>query len=158
MLKIRLSRKGRKNRPFYWFVVTDIRSPRDGRFIEKLGTYDPLQPTRVVDIKGDLVMRWMFHGAQLTKTVRNLLSSGGILLAKHLIEGLKRHCIDKEVAHKRFLAWEKMVAKRKSPHIKFVSSVALTSLIDNVEIPEGAVVKAVSQVSKKGAGKRKKTT
>ncbi len=145
MLKIRLSRRGRKHRPFYAIVVADVRAPRDGRFIEKIGTYDPLQGPSVMHIKADRLMDWLFNGAQPTKTVRHLCSSAGLLLIKHLLEGLHKGCIDKKTAHKRFVQWEKVVEKRKRSIIKLVSTLPLPHLIDNAQAAQQGAEKAMKK-------------
>ena len=78
-VKLRLKRMGSKQRPFYRIVAADARSPRDGRFIETVGTYDPIQNPAVVSIDKEKVMTWLNNGAQPTDTVRNILKSEGVL-------------------------------------------------------------------------------
>ena len=134
MVKIRLLRKGRKKRAYFAIVVADVNAPRDGRFIEKIGTYDPLQAPSLVHIKADRLIAWLFNGAQLTKTARNLCSAAGLLLIKHLLEGLLRGCIDKKVAHKRFSQWEKIAEQKKKKSLKLVSSLPLPNLIEQAEV------------------------
>ena len=152
MLKIRLTRRGRIHRPFYAIVVADIRCPRDGRFKEKIGTYDPLAQLRHVTMKSDRLLFWLFKGAQPTKTVRDLCAAAGLLLVKHLIEGLQRSCIDKKVAHHRLSAWQKIVDQRKKPRIRFESSISLASLLDNVEA-HGATRSTSNTLNKKNKSK-----
>lgn len=82
-VKIRLARYGAKNRPFYRIVVSDSRSPRDGRFIEKLGIYDPLQDPPLIQVDKDKVEEWVRKGAQLTSAVAGLLKKAGIQEPKH---------------------------------------------------------------------------
>lgn len=82
-VKIRLKRMGAKKRPFYRIVVADSRSPRDGRFIEALGTYNPLENPALVNLKEDEIMGWLSKGAQPTDTVRNILSKAGIMEKFH---------------------------------------------------------------------------
>ena len=79
MVKIRLTRMGAKKKPFYRIVVADSRSPRDGRFIEIVGNYDPLQKPAVVNVDEEKVIKWILNGAQPTDTVRSLLSQKGIM-------------------------------------------------------------------------------
>ena len=79
MVKIRLTRMGAKKKPFYRIVVADSRSPRDGRFIEIVGNYDPLQNPAVVNVDEEKVINWVLKGAQPTDTVRSLLSQKGIM-------------------------------------------------------------------------------
>jgi small subunit ribosomal protein S16 len=78
-VKIRLRRMGAKKKPFYRIVVADSRSPRDGRFIEELGTYDPLQEPSVIVVDGEKAKQWIANGAQPTETVKNLLKKSGVL-------------------------------------------------------------------------------
>lgn len=82
-VKIRLKRMGSKKKPFYRIVVADSRAPRDGRFIENVGTYDPLQDPPVVTIKEDQILDWMSKGAQPSDTVKNILSKQGVMKKFH---------------------------------------------------------------------------
>jgi len=88
-VKIRLQRKGKKKAPFYYIVVADSRSPRDGRFIERIGSYNPVPKEFQVDLDGDKALYWLNQGAIPTKTVRDILSKQGILYRKHLLRGVK---------------------------------------------------------------------
>ena len=82
-VKIRLKRMGSKKRPFYRIVVADSRSPRDGRFIETVGTYNPLTETEQVTLKEEAIMNWLSNGAQPSDTVRNILSKQGVMKKFH---------------------------------------------------------------------------
>ncbi|PID90267.1 MAG: 30S ribosomal protein S16 [Bacteroidetes bacterium] len=104
-VKIRLSRHGRKNRPFYHIVVADSRSPRDGRFIERIGSYNPMTNPATIDLDGDKALDWLYKGAQPTLTVRNILSYKGVYLKKHLMQGVKKGAFDEAEAERRFAAW-----------------------------------------------------
>jgi small subunit ribosomal protein S16 len=104
-VKIRLARKGRKKKAYYHIVVADSRAPRDGRFIEKLGTYNPLTNPATIDIDFDGALNWLMKGAQPTDTCRAILSYKGIMLKKHLIEGVKKGAFGEEEAEKRFQTW-----------------------------------------------------
>lgn len=104
--KIRLQRHGRKGYAFYSIVIADSRAPRDGRFIEKIGTYNPNTQPSTVDLKFDRALYWVNVGAQPTDTVRNLLSKQGVYLMKHLEGGVKKGAFDEETAQKRFDAWK----------------------------------------------------
>lgn len=106
-VKLRLQRHGRKKRPFYHIVAADSRSPRDGRFIEKIGTYDPLQEVEKVTLNFDRALYWVKVGAQPTDKVRSLLSSQGVLLRYHLQRGVEKGAITQEVADARFEEWLK---------------------------------------------------
>jgi small subunit ribosomal protein S16 len=118
-VKIRLARRGRKGLAMYSIVVADSRSPRDGRFIEKLGTYNPHLNSNRVTIKSDKAVEWLLDGAQPTEIARKLLSANGILVRKHLMEGVRKGAIDKEEAEKRFTIWHNSRSPRNA---KFVSS------------------------------------
>ena len=83
MVKLRLKRMGKKGRPFYRIVAADSRSPRDGRFIEELGTYDPLKKENQVELKTEAVMKWLNNGAQPSDTVRSILSKQGLMKEYH---------------------------------------------------------------------------
>lgn len=106
-VKLRLQRHGRSKRPFYHIVVADSRSPRDGRFIEKLGTYDPLQEAEKVTLNFDRALHWVKVGAQPTDKVRHLLSSQGVMLRFHLLRGVEKGAITQETADARFEEWLK---------------------------------------------------
>lgn len=88
--KIRLSRHGRKGRPFYHVVIADSRAPRDGRYIEKVGTYDPNTNPATIDLNFDRALYWLQVGAQPTDTAKRILSYKGVLMKKHLLEGVKK--------------------------------------------------------------------
>ncbi|MEN9444304.1 MAG: hypothetical protein RIS47_1194, partial [Bacteroidota bacterium] len=87
---MRLARHGKKNSPFYFIVVADSRAPRDGRFIERIGSYNPNTNPATIDLKFDRALYWLQTGAQPTDTVRNILSNEGVLLKNHLIKGVKK--------------------------------------------------------------------
>ena len=104
--KIRLARHGHKDYAYYHIVVADSRSPRDGRIIERIGSYNPnLNPAKV-ELKFDRALYWLGVGAQPTDTVRNILSCEGVLLMKHLEGGVKKGAFDEAEAQKRFAAWK----------------------------------------------------
>ena len=103
--KIRLQRQGRKARPFYHIVIADGRAPRDGRFIEKIGTYNPLTKPADIDLDFDRALYWMQVGAQPTDTVRAILSYKGILYKFHLLKGVKKGALTPEQVEEKFQAW-----------------------------------------------------
>ncbi|WP_185877071.1 30S ribosomal protein S16 [Blattabacterium cuenoti] len=106
-VKIRLKRIGRKHKPIYHIVVSDSRSPRDGKFIEKLGTYNPhIDPPSIV-LKMENSVSWLMRGAQPTDTVRSIFSKNGVLLKKHLLEGVKKGALTIEECQKKFDTWYK---------------------------------------------------
>ncbi|MBQ7552852.1 MAG: 30S ribosomal protein S16 [Bacteroidaceae bacterium] len=105
--RIRLQRHGHKNYAFYTIVIADARAPRDGKFIERIGTYNPNTNPATVDLKFDRALYWVNVGAQPTDTVRNILSHEGVYLKKHLAGGVKKGAFDEAEAEKRFEAWKK---------------------------------------------------
>lgn len=106
-VKIRLSRQGRKGRPFYHIVVADSRAPRDGKYIERLGLYSPLSNPATIEINFDKALDWLQKGAQPTDTCRAILSEQGILIKNHLLNGVKKGAFNTEEADKRFETWMK---------------------------------------------------
>ena len=104
--KIRLQRHGRKDYAFYQIVIADSRAPRDGRFIERIGSYNPNTNPATIDLNFDRALYWLQTGAQPTDTTRNILSSQGGLLMKHLLGGVKKGAFSQEEAEKRFNAWK----------------------------------------------------
>ena len=104
-VKIRLARKGRKRRPIYSVVVADSRAPRDGRYIEKLGNYNPNVHPPEITLDVDRAFYWLMTGAQPTDTTRYLLSQKGVMLKKHLQVGVNKGAITQEVADQRFNDW-----------------------------------------------------
>ncbi len=106
-VKIRLARKGRKKQAYYHVVVADSRSPRDGRFIEKIGIYNPLTDPATIDINFEKALGWLQNGAQPTDTCRAILKYKGVMMKKHLLEGVKKGAFDEAEADRRFNEWLK---------------------------------------------------
>jgi len=106
-VKIRLARKGRKKLAYYHIVVADSRSPRDGRYIEKIGMYNPITDPATIELDFNKALDWLQNGAQPTDTCRAILSYKGVLLKKHLLEGVKKGAFDEAEAEKRFNEWIK---------------------------------------------------
>lgn len=104
--KIRLQRHGRKNYAFYPIVIADSRAPRDGRFIERIGSYNPNTNPATVTLNFERALYWVNVGAQPTDTVRRILSQEGVMLMKHLQGGVKKGSFDEAEAQKRFEAWK----------------------------------------------------
>ncbi|MDR4987345.1 MAG: 30S ribosomal protein S16 [Bacteroidales bacterium] len=105
--KIRLQRHGKKGQPFYHLVVADGRAPRDGRFIEKLGTYNPMTHPSTISINFERSLYWVQTGAQPTDTARSILSNQGVMLKHHLLKGVKKGAMTEEQAEVKFQAWLK---------------------------------------------------
>lgn len=104
--KIRLQRHGRKNYAFYPIVIADSRAPRDGRFIERIGSYNPNTNPATITLNFERALYWVNTGAQPTDTVRTILSNEGVLLMKHLQGGVKKGAFDEAEAQRRFDAWK----------------------------------------------------
>ncbi|PHS06512.1 MAG: 30S ribosomal protein S16 [Kordia sp.] len=104
-VKIRLQRHGKKGKPFYWIVAADSRSKRDGRFLEKLGTYNPNVNPALIDLDVDGSVAWLAKGAQPTDTARAILSYKGVMLKKHLLGGVAKGALTEEQAEAKFTAW-----------------------------------------------------
>lgn len=143
--KIRLQRGGHKGYAFYRIVVANSRSPRDGRFIEKIGTYNPNTTPSTVDLNFDRALYWVNVGAEPTDTVRNLLSREGVYLMKHLLGGVRKGAFDEETAQKKLDAWK---ADRQK---------AIQSIRDNdAKAKKAAYDKAISEEKKMNEAKAKK--
>ena len=104
--KIRLQRGGRKNYAFYSIVIADARAPRDGKFTEKIGTYNPNTNPATVDLNFDRALYWVETGAQPTDTARNILKGEGVYMMKHLRGGVKKGAFDEAACQQKFDAWK----------------------------------------------------
>jgi small subunit ribosomal protein S16 len=103
--KIRLARHGRKTRPFYFIVVADSRAPRDGKFIERIGSYNPVTNPATIEIDFDKALSWLQKGALPTDTVRSLLLQRGVLYKNHLLKGVKKGALTEEQVEQKFQEW-----------------------------------------------------
>ena len=116
-VKIRLQRKGRKKSPFYHIVIADSRSPRDGKFIENIGVYDPMTKPASIELDRDKAYDWLKKGAQPTETVRAILRFKGVLYKKHLMDGVTKGALTEEQALAKWNAWvedkESRIKKRR---------------------------------------------
>jgi small subunit ribosomal protein S16 len=121
-VKMRLQRHGSKKRPFYFIVVADARAPRDGKFIQKIGTYNPLTVPATIQLDRQRALDWLHKGAEPTDTVRRILSFKGVLYLKHLLRGVKLGLFDEVTAMQKFEVWHKeheaQLKKRSDEHRK----------------------------------------
>lgn len=121
-VKIRLQRHGSKKRPFYFIVAATTTAPRDGKFIEKLGTYNPLTVPATIRVNRERALHWLDKGAQPTNTCRRILSFKGVLYLKHLMRGVTLGLFDEATALEKFEQWngshEELVARREEAHRK----------------------------------------
>jgi small subunit ribosomal protein S16 len=124
-VKIRLQRKGRKQRPFYHIVVADARAPRDGKFISKLGTYNPMTKPATIDINREEAYEWLMKGAQPTDTVRAILRFKGVMYRKHLMRGVAKEALTQEEADQKWQEWidskEAKVTERRNAALGEIS-------------------------------------
>ena len=104
-VKIRLQRHGKKGKPFYWIIAADSRAKRDGKYLDKLGIYNPNTNPATIELDVDGAVKWLQNGAQPTDTARAILSYKGALLKKHLAVGVKKGALTEEEAEKKFQAW-----------------------------------------------------
>ena len=146
--KIRLQRGGRKSYAFYSILIADARAPRDGRFTEKIGTYNPNTNPATVDLNFDRALYWLEVGAQPTDTVRNILSREGVLLMKHLRGGVKKGAFDEAAAQRKFDAWkadkQKGLDKVREDEVKAKKEAAKKALDEEKKVNE-AIAKKVAE-------------
>ncbi len=136
-VKIRLQRHGAKKRPFYFIVVANSTARRDGKFIEKLGTYNPLTVPATIQVNRDRAIHWLSKGAEPTHTVNRILSFKGVLYYKHLLRGVKLGLFDEQAAQQKFESWnanhDKLVADRQASHKKAKAASRIQPIIKKVE-------------------------
>ena len=113
-VKIRLQRHGKKGKPFYWIVAANSRAKRDGKFLEKLGTYNPVSNPAQIEIDVDAAVKWLKNGAQPSDTARRILSYKGVLLKYHLLGGVAKGALTEEQAEAKFNAWVEEKANKVS--------------------------------------------
>ena len=145
--RIRLQRHGRKNYAFYSIVIANAQAPRDGRFIEKIGTYNPNTNPATIDLNFERALHWVLVGAQPTDTVRNILSKEGVYLKKHLLGGVKKGAFDEAAAESKFEAWkngkEKVLNAISDKELKNKKDLASKKLEEEKKINE-AIAKKVA--------------
>jgi len=146
-VKIRLQRHGSKKRPFYFIVAANARSPRDGKFIEKLGTYNPLTVPATIEMNRERALHWLDKGAQMTHTTKRILSFKGVLYLKHLMRGVALGLFDESAVEEKFETWneehEKLVAERQSQHKKDKDAKKQKPIVKKIEVaPTAAEVEA----------------
>ncbi len=146
-VKIRLQRHGKKGKPFYWIVAADSRAKRDGKFLEKLGIYNPNTNPATIEVKIDNSVKWLQNGAQPTDTARTILSHKGVLLKHHLLGGLRKGALTEEQVEEKFNAWleekEKSVASKISGLDKVKADAKAKALAAEKEVNEKRALAAV---------------
>ena len=146
-VKMRLQRHGSKKRPFYFIVVADGRAPRDGKFIQKIGTYNPLTVPATISLDREKSLDWLNKGAQPTDTVRRILSFKGVLYLKHLLRGVKLGLFDEATAMTKFEAWhnehESNINRRSEAHKSEIRAkkvyVPVVKKVEEVKVEEAPV-------------------
>jgi small subunit ribosomal protein S16 len=131
--KMRLQRKGKKGQPFYHIVIADGRAPRDGKYIERIGTYNPLTKPADINLDFDRALYWLQVGAQPTDTVRNILSFKGILYKNHLAKGVKKGALTQEQADAKFDGWLKDKEAKISGNIQELESAEKAELKERLD-------------------------
>lgn len=155
--KIRLQRGGRKNYAYYSIVIADARAPRDGRFTEKIGTYNPNTNPASVDLNFDRALYWVETGAQPTDTVRNILQKEGVYLMKHLRGGVKKGAFDEAACQQKFDAWkagkdQKLNSVREND-VKSKKEVAAKELEAEKKVNEAIAKKVADKKAAEAAAK-----
>lgn len=155
--KIRLQRGGRKGYAFYRIVIADSRAPRDGRFVERIGTYNPNTNPATVDLNFERALYWVETGAQPTDTVRNLLKSKGVYLMKHLKTGVRKGAFDEAAAQIKFNAWktakEKGLDAVRDSEAKAMADAAAKELEAERKINEATAKKVAEKKAAEAAAK-----
>ena len=146
-VKLRLQRHGRKKRPFYHIVATDSRNRRDGKFIERIGMYNPITNPATVDIDRDKALKWLANGAQPTDTVRNILSATGVMYKKHLLRGVSKGAFSQEEADRLFQKWIDAKAKEETTRFKMTDWSVKSSKKHAVEPTHETATKAVEPIA-----------
>jgi len=150
-VKIRLQRHGKKGKPFYWIVAADARAKRDGRFLEKLGTYNPNTNPATINLDVDGAVKWLQNGAQPTDTAKTILSYKGAMLKNHLVGGVRKGALTEEQAEEKFQAWleEKAgkVASKEENVAKAKSEAKAKALEAEKAVNEARVAAAVEEVA-----------
>ncbi|WP_136467731.1 30S ribosomal protein S16 [Flagellimonas onchidii] len=154
-VKIRLQRHGKKGKPFYWVVAADSRAKRDGKFLEKLGTYNPNTNPATINLDVDGSVKWLNNGAQPTDTARAILSYKGVLLKHHLLGGVRKGALTEEQAEEKFKAWieekEKAVASKVEGLSKAQAEAKAKALEAEKEVSDKRAAAALPEVEEEVA-------
>ena len=148
-VRIRLQRHGKKGKPFYWIVAADSRSKRDGRYLEKLGTYNPNTNPASVDVDVDGAIKWLENGAQPSDTARTLLSYRGVMIKHHLNGGVKKGAFTQEDADKKFAAWLEEKSSKIQSKIDGLDKDKAESLAKRLELEKAINQKRIDDLAAK---------
>ncbi|HIG89396.1 MAG TPA: 30S ribosomal protein S16, partial [Flavobacteriaceae bacterium] len=153
-VKIRLQRHGKKGKPYYWIVAADLRSKRDGKYLEKLGFYNPNNNPATIEIDIEKSIEWLKNGAQPTKTARNILSYKGIMLKYHLLGGVAKGAFTEEEAEKRLNAWIEEKTKQiddKKGELSKEDEERKTKALENEKLANEVRIKAQKEATAEAA-------
>mgnify|MGYP003668873469 CR=1 FL=1 len=155
-VKIRLQRHGKKGKPFYWIVAADARAKRDGRYLEKLGTYNPNTNPATVNLDIDGAVKWLQDGAQPTDTAKTILSYKGAMLKNHLVGGVRKGALTEEQAEEKFQAWVDLKAGKVASKEETVAKAKLDvkakaleaeKAVNEARVAAAAIEEAVEEVA-----------
>ena len=149
--KIRLQRNGRKGYAYYHIVIADSRAPRDGRFVERIGSYNPNTNPAAIDLNFERALYWVMCGAQPTDTVRNILSGEGVLLKKHLLGGVQKGAFNEAEAEKRFEAWKANKTKAVETIVKKEADAKAATMKARLEAEKASNKAKAEEIAKKKA-------
>ena len=153
--RIRLQRHGRKGYAFYSIVVADARAPRDGKFTEKIGTYNPNTNPATVDLNFERALYWAETGAQPTDTVRNIFSEEGVMLMKHLRGGVRKGAFDEAAAQAKFEAWKQAKDAKKAAAVSKTADAKAAAQATRIEAEKAVNAKIAEKVAEKKAAAAK---
>ena len=153
--RIRLQRHGRKGYAFYSIVVVDARAPRDGKFTEKIGTYNPNTNPATVDLNFERALYWAETGAQPTDTVRNIFSEEGVMLMKHLRGGVRKGAFDEAAAQAKFEAWKQAKDAKKAAAVSKTADAKAAAQATRIEAEKAVNAKIAEKVAEKKAAAAK---
>ena len=149
-VKIRLQRHGKKGKPFYWIVAADARAKRDGRYLEKIGTYNPNVNPAEINLDVDSAVKWLQNGAQPTDTAKNILSYKGAMLKNHLVGGVRKGALTEEQAEEKFKAWlaekEGKVSSKEEKLAKAEADAKAKALEAEKAVNEARIAAALTEV------------
>ena len=150
-VRIRLQRHGKKGKPFYWIVAADARSKRDGKYLEKLGSYNPNTNPATIDLNIENSVQWLVNGAQPSDTARRILSYKGVLYKHHLLGGVRKGALTEEQAEAKFNAWveekENTIAKKEAGLDKAKADAKAKALEAEKEVSEKRALAATEALS-----------
>ena len=153
--RIRLQRHGRKGYAFYSIVVADARAPRDGKFTEKIGTYNPNTTPATVDLNFERALYWAETGAQPTDTVRNIFSEEGVMLMKHLRGGVRKGAFAEAAAQAKFEAWKQAKDAKKAAAVSKTADAKAAAQATRIEAEKAVNAKIAEKVAEKKAAAAK---